>query len=306
MLTRPDRGRPMRFPPEVRPRTGGAHSRRADGTPQDHRVRHDASRRRAVDRSRVHPRREGRDRATARAAGRGRDRGRLPRGVRGGARRRACGRGRGARAGGRGDGAAGAGGSRRGGARARGRAAFARPHRARVERSPSRAEAPAHPRGGGRARALGRRLLANAVRRGAVLLRGRVALRSGVPRRAVRRRDRRGRERHQSSRHRRLRRAGAVRRPAPRGARALSRAGDGDGGGALPRRPRACDGKHPRRRRSGSGPDRVHDERPRRARRQRGARGGRQRARRPPRRARRRDGDRPGRAGGDVTARRRR
>ncbi len=219
MRTRPDRGRPTGVRPEVRPPTGGAHSRRADGTPQDHRVRHDASRRRAVDRSRVHPRREGRDRATARAAGRGRDRGRLPGGVRGRARRRARGRGRGARAGGRGDGAAGAAGSRRGGARARGRAAVARPHRARVERSPSRAEAPADPRGGRRARALGRRLLADAVRRGAVLLRGRVAVGSGVPRRALRRGDRRGRDRHQSSRHRRLRGAGAVRGAAAGGAR---------------------------------------------------------------------------------------
>ena len=167
--------------------------------------------------------------------------------------------------------------------------AVARPHRARVERPPSRAEAEAQPGGGGRAGALGRRLLADAIRRGAVLLRGRVALRSGVPRRALRRRDRRGRERDQPPRHRRLRGAGAVRRAAAGGARALSRARHGDGGGALPRRSRAGDGEHARRRRRRGGPDRVHDERTGRARRERSARGGGQRARRPPRRARRRD-----------------
>ena len=112
-------------------------------------------------------------------------------------------------------------------------------------------------------------------RRGRVLLRGRHALRPGLRRRGLPRGRARRRDDHQPPGHGRLLPAGGVRRLPPRRALALPPAPQRHALGSLPRRPGPRGRQHARRRPGRGDPDRVHDQRARRAGRQRRARGGR-------------------------------
>ena len=116
-----------------------------------------------------------------------------------------------------------------------------------------------------------------------MVVRGRHPHRARLPV-PLRRGRHQGRRHHdQHPRYGRLHRAGRVSRALPHGARARAERRQGDLLRPLPRRPRHGGGQFPGRPRGRRAPDRVHDQRHRRARRQRLARGdrhGRQDARR--------------------------
>ena len=168
-----------------------------------------------------------------------------------------------------------------------GRPPVAHPRLSRHQPHPHGAQAPPRAGGGRRAGPLGRGLRAQPRRRGRVLVRGRDALRARVRGAGVRARPsgparRRSTCRIRSATASRSEYARVPRRdpalcPELERRRALR---------PLPRRPRPRRRQHARRHQGGRHPGRGDDQRARRARRQRGARGGRHGAARPPRRLR--------------------